>query len=300
MVNLVLQCLFSSASDNSIMTVSDPDSGCHPRLDSVVTFCTKHQMIKIHFLFILLISASTAFAQGLQNVKEPVFKAGENLSYRLRYGFITAAEASIKVLDTDAKFENRPVFHLFAEGRTAGSFNIFYKVRNRYDSYIDKETLCPYLYTENIREANYRRNDKARFYQDEKRVVSNRGTFKGNGQTFDVVSAYFFARSLDISKLKQGDKFSMNYFLGDGISKLEVEFVGRERVKTVLGTFNCIKFSPSIQPGRIFRKDSKLYLWITDDANRIPVKAHVEILVGSVTLELINVDGLKYPLGLVK
>jgi hypothetical protein len=50
-------------------------------------------MIKIHFLFILLISASTAFAQGLQNVKEPVFKAGENLSYRLRYGFITAAEA---------------------------------------------------------------------------------------------------------------------------------------------------------------------------------------------------------------
>jgi hypothetical protein len=257
-------------------------------------------MFKIQFLFLLLISCSTAFSQVLQNVQEPVFKAGENLSYRLRYGFIIAAEASIKVFETETKFDNRPVFHLLAEGRTAGSFNVFYKVKNRYDSYIDKETLRPYLYTENIREANYRRTDKVRFYQDEKKLVSNKGTFKGNGQTFDVVSAYFFARSLDISTLKQGDKFNMDYFLGDGISKLEVQFVGRERIKTALGTFNCIKFSPSIQPGRIFRKDSKLYLWITDDANRIPVKAHVEILVGAVTLELKAADGLKYPLGLVK
>ena len=97
-------------------------------------------MIKIQFLFLLLISCSTAFSQVLQNVQEPVFKAGENLSYRLRYGFIIAAEASIKVFETETKFDNRPVFHLLAEGRTAGSFNVFYKVKNRYDSYIDKET----------------------------------------------------------------------------------------------------------------------------------------------------------------
>lgn len=63
-----------------------------------------------------------------------------------------------------------------------------------------------------------------------------------------------------------------------------------------MGTFNCLKFSPSIQPGRIFRKDSRLYLWITDDNNRIPVKAQVEILVGSVTMELTDAAGLRYPL----
>ncbi|MFA6946059.1 MAG: DUF3108 domain-containing protein [Pedobacter sp.] len=256
-------------------------------------------MHRILFL-LLLLSGSAAFSQELQNVKEPVFKSGENLSYRLRYGFITAAEALIRVEETDVKFDNKPVYHLLAEGRTAGSFNVFYKVRNRYDSYVDRENLSPYLYTENIREANYRRSDKARFYQDEKKIVSNKGTFKGNGQTFDVISAYFFARSLDISKLKQGDKFSLDYFLDDGVSKLIIQYVGKERIKTALGTFNCIKFSPSIQPGRIFRKDSKLYLWITDDANRIPVKAQVEILVGSVTLELLSAEGLKYPLGLVK
>ncbi|MGV3686072.1 MAG: DUF3108 domain-containing protein [Daejeonella sp.] len=251
-------------------------------------------------VILLLVCISGSYAQGLQNVKEPVFQVGEQLNYKLRYGFITAAEASIRVEDTDVKFDNKPVFHLVAEGRTAGSFNVFYKVRNRYDSYIDRKELTPYLYTENIREANYRRTDRARFYQDQKKIVSNKGTFKGDGQTFDVVSAYYFARSIDMSDLRIGSKFSMNYFLDDGVTKLEVQYVGKERVKTALGYFNCLKFSPSIQPGRIFRKDSKLYLWITDDGNRIPVKAQVEILVGSVTLELMSAKGLKYPLAVGK
>jgi hypothetical protein len=258
-------------------------------------------MINKKFLFIiLLLNSSVIFAQAVKNNGEPVFKVGERLDYRLRYGFITAAEASIRVEETTAQFDNNPVFHLIAEGRTAGSFNIFYKVRNRYDSYLNKKTMTPYLYTENIREANYRRNDKARFYQEEKKVVSNNGTFKAKGQIFDVVSAYYFARNLNINTLKEGDTFSLDYFLHDGISKMDIQYVGKEVVKTSLGYVRCIKFSPSIQPGRIFRKNSKLYLWITDDANRIPVKAHVEILVGSVTLELINAEGLKYTTGTAK
>ncbi len=254
--------------------------------------------MRYQFTVILCLFNIALYAQLLPHVDDPVFKVGEQLNYRLRYGFITAAEASIRVEDSNVRFDNKPIYHLIADGRTAGSFNLFYKVRNRYDSYIDKKTLLPYLYTENIREANYRRTDKARFYQDQKKVVSNKGTFKGNGQTFDVVSAYYFARNLDVSRLRPGDKFSMDYFLSDGISQLEVQYMGKESVKTPLGRFNCLKFSPSIQPGRIFRKDSKLYLWITDDGNRIPVKAQVEILVGSVTLELMSAEGLKYPLAI--
>ena len=88
----------------------------------------------------------------------------------------------------------------------------------------------------------------------------------------------------------------MTYFLHDEVSQLGITYLGKERIKTPLGTFNCLKFSPEIKPGRIFKKDSQLLLWVTDDGNRIPVKAEVEILVGSVTLELTNAKGLKYPL----
>lgn len=256
---------------------------------------TSLPMKKLPLILLLILISLIGISQELISVKEPVFKAGEELKYRFRYGFITAAEATLKVSDSDIKFNNKPIFHLTAEGRTSGTFNIFYRVNNRYDSYIDRADLIPYLYTENIREANYRRNDKARFYQDEKKVVAKKGTFRGSTQTFDIVSAYYFARNLDISKIKKGDKFTLDYFLKDGISKMEIQYVGKERVKTALGNINCLKFSPSIQPGRVFRKDSKLYLWITDDGNRIPVKAQVEVLIGVVTMELASANGLKYP-----
>ncbi|TZF80919.1 DUF3108 domain-containing protein [Pedobacter sp. BS3] len=232
----------------------------------------------------------------LENRKNGAFQPGEQLRYKLKYGFLTAAEATLNVEESDVRFDNRPVYHLVAQGKTSGSFDIFYKVRDRYDSYIDRETLLPYLYTENIRESNYRRTDKARFYQDQHKIVSNRGTFKGSRQTFDMVSAFYFARSLDLTGVKSGDTFTMYYFLKDEVTDLKIEYIGKERVKTPLGYVNCLKFSPSIQPGRIFKKDSRLYLWISDDINRIPVKAQVEILVGSVTMEIVQATGLKSPL----
>jgi hypothetical protein len=255
-------------------------------------------MRKLASILMLLVLGGLGYAQELPIKKEAAFQEGEVLNYRLRYGFITAAEATIKVLPSDLKFENRPTYRLEVDARTSGSFDVFYKVRDHYDSYIDKTELTPYFYQENIREAKYRRTDKARFYQSSKKVVANKGTFYGpTNQTFDLVSAYYFARSLDISKLKLNDTFKLNYFLSDEISALEIQYVGKEVVKTKLGNIKCLKFSPSIKPGRIFKKDSKLYLWITDDGNRVPVKAQVEILVGSVTLEIKSAEGLKYPIG---
>lgn len=255
-------------------------------------------MKKLILLFTLSMTSLLAFSQELPLKKDAAFQEGEVLQYKLKYGFITAAEATIKVLSSDLKFDNKPTYRLVVDAQTSGTFDVFYKIRDHYDSYIDKTDLLPYFYQENIREASYRRTDKARFYQDSKKVVANKGTFTApTTQTFDLVSAYYFSRSLDIAKLKIGDEFKLNYFLGDEISQLEIAYVGKETIKTKLGTIRCLKFSPSIKPGRIFKKDSKLYLWITDDGNRVPVKAEVEILVGSVTLEIKSAEGLKYPIG---
>jgi hypothetical protein len=258
-------------------------------------------MKNFYLLLTFLSFLSVASAQTLENRKEPVFKVGEELKYRLRYGFVTAAEATLSVQASDLRFDNQPVYHLLAQGRTSGSFDIFHKVRNRYNSYIHQTELTPFLYTETIREGNYKRNDKARYHQDEKKVVSNKGTFMSKvSQTFDIVSAYYFARSLDLSGVRPNSKFKMTYFLNDGLAELEITYIGKERIKTNMGYFNCLKFNPSIQAGRVFKDDSKLYLWITDDGNRIPVKAQVEILVGTVTMELTGAKGLKYPLGVSK
>ncbi|HEY2581985.1 MAG TPA: DUF3108 domain-containing protein [Mucilaginibacter sp.] len=252
-----------------------------------------------HFVLILLFITTgfhKSYSQDIVKIDEPVFKAGEQLSYRLKYGFFTGAEANLRVEQSDKKFDGHPAYHIIADGKTAGTFDIFYKVRNRYETYVDETTLQPYFYTENRREANYRHTDNVTFNHQDDKITAAKGTFPFKGKVFDFLSAYYFSRGIDVSKLHIGDKFDLKYFLEDGVHTLTITYVGKEKASCPMGEFNCLKFSPTIIPGRVFRKDSKLYLWITDDENRIPVKAHVELVIGSVTMDLTGAKDLKYPL----
>jgi hypothetical protein len=244
----------------------------------------------------LLIFSAPAFCQQMVLEAAPVFKVGEQLDYRFKYGFFTAAEAAIKVEASDKTFEGKPAYHIVADGKTAGAFDILYKVRNRYETYIDEKTLQPYFYTENRHEASYKHSDNVTFNHNDDKITAGKGVFPFKGKVFDFLSAYYFSRGIDISKIKVGDTFDLDYFLEDGVHTLSITYVGKEKVESDLGTFNCLKFNPTIIPGRVFRKDSKLYLWITDDQNRIPIRAHVELVVGSATMDLTAAKDLKYPL----
>lgn len=249
-------------------------------------------------LLLVVMATERPLAQTLPFLKEPSFQAGESLKYRLRYGVISAAEGVLTVKDSELKFSGPHAFHLSATGRTSNAFSLLFPVDNRYNSYIDSRTMLPYFYTENIREGKYRRTDVVRFDHRRRLISGNKGEFKSpSSQTFDLLSAYYFARNLDLTHVKPGQSFDLTYFLNDEVATLGIEYIGVETISTSLGNLECLKFSPEIKPGRIFKKDSRLYLWVTNDGNRIPVKAHVEILVGSVTLELTEASGLKYPLG---
>ena len=247
-------------------------------------------------LSLVILLHYSAKAQDLEKNIQAAFQPGEHLHYKLKYGIFTAAEADLQVSNTDTKFEGKSCFHIVADGRTSGTFDIFYKVRNRYESYIDCTTLMPYQYKENRREGKYRHSDNVVFNHADNKITATKGVFPFTGKIFDFPSAYFYARCLDMSKVKVGDKLTFRYFLDDKIEALTITYVGKETVECSMGKFNCLKFNPEIVPGNIFRKDSKLYLWITDDKNRIPVKAQVEVIVGNLSMDLTEATGLKYPL----
>ncbi len=241
-----------------------------------------------------------AFGQKISFLSESSFQVGEKLNYKFRYGIFTGAEATLQVLATDKKFDNKEALHLEAKGKTSGTFDLFFKVRNHYDSYINKETYLPFLYQENIRESDYKRTDQVTFNRNKNTISAKSGNYKmAFNQVFDLVSSYYFARNFNLDKIENGDKITLHYFLEDGIYPLTIIYLGKEKIKTNFGYINCRKFSPSIEPGRIFRKDSDFFLWITDDTNNIPVKAFAELVVGSITMELTNAQGLKKPLQIV-
>lgn len=255
--------------------------------------------MKIIFTFIAFIicSMDLAIGQTLPYLSQPTYQAGENLTYKLKYGILSVASGRLQVEKSALRFSNPNAYHLKAFGQTSGIFSV-YKVKNKYDSYIDGDTYMPYLYIEDIHEGSYTREEYATFDHKNKKVSGRKGTFTSSTeQFFDLVSAYYFSRNLDLSSLKKGDSFKITYFLNDEVAQLGVKYIGIEKIKTALGELECIKLSPEISPGRIFRKDSQLFLWVTNDGNRIPVKAHVEIIVGSVTMELVKAEGLKHTLG---
>ncbi len=263
----------------------------------------KHLILSL-FLPVLLLCSGVlapfkfARAQQLPFKKESSFQAGEELKYKLKYGFISAAEGVLSVSDSELQFSSPHAFRLSARGKTSNAFNMLFPVDNRYNSYIDSKTFLPYFYTENIREGKYRRTDVVRFDHKNKKVNGNKGEFiSPSNQTFDLLSAYYFARNLDLTNVRPGQSFKLSYFLNDEIATLGIEYIGIETIETELGRLECLKFSPELKPGRVFKKNSRMYLWVTNDGNRIPVRAKVEILVGTVSLELSSATGLKYPLG---
>src|SRR5690554_4530015 len=83
------------------------------------------------------LSGAVAHAQSLPYKPEPSFKAGEVLHYKLKYGFISAAEAVMTVKDSELQFSTPHAYHLSAQGKTTNAFSLLFPVDNRYNSYIE-------------------------------------------------------------------------------------------------------------------------------------------------------------------
>lgn len=250
-------------------------------------------------LYCLFFGLLLGFGAGAQTPRqiEPPFAPGEKLHYKIKYGFINAANGTLSVQKSDRQFRGQEAWHLKAEGKTVSAVALVMKVRNKYNSYISAQSLMPFLFTESVKEGSYSRDSYVRFDRDNKIVNTNKGVFDIKKNTLDVLSAFYYARSLDVSELAAGESIKLSYFIDDEEYSMVIKYLGKEDVKTEFGRMECLKFTPSLIEGRIFRDDSDMYLWITNDANRIPVKAKVEILIGSLILELEDYDNLKYPLG---
>ena len=115
----------------------------------------------------------------------------------------------------------------------------------------------------------------------------------------DMLSAFYHARTLDLSTAKPGDIFAMNAFVDKEIFPVKIKFIARETITTDLGTFKCLKFRPIIQKGRVFKNEEDLNVWISDDKNHIPILGQCNVLVGSIKAELTGYSGLANPVSKV-
>jgi hypothetical protein len=247
--------------------------------------------------FIFLLFPFISLGQMSPELGSAPFQVGEELRYKIRYGILNCAEGYMRVEESPREFNSSKAYRLIASGQTSSAVAWVMNVRNRWDSYISTNTLMPYMFTETVQEDNYHREGYINFDRKNKKVTTNKGAFSIEENTFDIISVLYYARSLDFKGVKPGDILTFSYFLDDTLYPMHIKYLGVEKIKTPNGKVECLKFTPTLVKGRMFRKNSKMYLWVTNDANRIPVRADVEILVGSLHLDLISFKNLKYPFG---
>lgn len=237
----------------------------------------------------------------LANIENDAFRAGEYLKFVLHYGIIDAGEAELRVSKAGKKYMGRDAYHIVGTGRTLGAFNWFFKVRDRYETFLDVDGVFPWQFIRDIKEGGYEKQQEYAFYQHKSAVKTDKGnTYKIPPFSQDMLSSFYYARTLDFDNAKIGQVFSIPTFVDDEEFDLKIKFLGREEVKIRAGTFRCLKFVPVVQEGRIFKAEEDMIVWITDDKNRIPILAQAKVLVGSIKMQLVKYDNLAHPIAKIK
>tara|TARA_Y100000385_G_scaffold46256_1_gene42904 strand:- start:509 stop:1273 length:765 start_codon:yes stop_codon:yes gene_type:complete len=221
------------------------------------------------------------------------FKRGEELAYKLHYGFLDAAYVNLNITNEKIKFNGRETFHVVGIGKTTGISDWIFKVRDRYETYIDEKALVPWLFKRRVDEGGYIINQDYSFDRLNNKVVTETAKeFNVSDNIQDMISAYYQARTLDFSKIKKGDILSLDCFIDEEVFPIKIKFQGFQMVEIKLGKFKCLKFTPIIQTGRIFKDENDLSLYISSDKNHILIKAEADILFGTVEIELTEFKGL--------
>lgn len=255
-------------------------------------------MKKIIVVFILLSIISFGSAQPFRKIQNKAFDRGEKFIFRVYYdsfltGKVTAGEASVEVKKEPKIIGGRPTYHVEGIGKSKGAFNLFFKVNDRFETFIDEEALIPWLFIRRTHEGDYIMNDDITFDHYKKIAISRKTQKPIPDNVQDIISAFYWARNIDISKAKYGDEFPFKFFLDDSTYTSKIVYLGKEEIKISTGTYKAIKIKPMVATGNTFDDQFPMVIWVSDDENRIPLLGKSEILVGSVKMELISYSGLR-------
>jgi len=244
---------------------------------------------------IILLFTTSIIAQPI--TKSTPFKVGEWLKFELHYGALTAGYSSLEVQQDSVS----DLLIVEGKGWTVGMFKWFFKVEDNYKTYINKKTLLPDLFKRDVYEGGYTIKREIVFNRDIDSVkvldlkYKTDTTIVITDHTGDMISSFYYARSLSADTLKTGDLLPFDVFMDNEIFKFNLKFLGREIIDTKFGKIKCLKFSPRVQGGRVFKDDESVLLWVTDDRNKIPVRIKSALRVGSIKIDLDAFRGLKYP-----
>lgn len=255
--------------------------------------------------YIQFIVLAFLITQGSFSQTESAFDTGEWFKFRMSYsGWMKAGNATLQIKDDI--INEKSVYHVVGKGWTTGAIKWFFKVKDRYESYFDKQTGLPYKFIRDINEGGYTKKLEIDFDQTNQKAYINdkkhKKTFiidtKPNIQ--DMVSAYYYLRNkIDVSMLKPGDEIRTDMFFDKENYGFKLKYLGKEVIRTKFGKVRTLKFRPYVMAGRVFKEEESLTLWVSNDKNRIPLRIKADLAIGSLRADLEAFKGLKHSFKIV-
>jgi Protein of unknown function (DUF3108) len=234
-------------------------------------------------------------------VSQPLpFKVGESLSYEVSFSkfIFSGAIGELKLSVARASdADKQGLLDLRAEVNSKGFFPKLFgvKVKDRFTSTINSEDLGLHISSKLIDEGSFRREQKSVIDREAGRVTyTERDLVNQNAEPKvkesaspswiqDMLSTCYFVRS---QKLNNGDVIKVPISDGGEVFNIEVLVAGREEVKVDAGKFKAIKLNAKIFNGNYIKRSGEMFVWMSDDARRIPVRAKIKTSGSTVTVEL--------------
>ena len=262
-------------------------------------------IFKIIIVSVLLFSFTNSNPAYNIEFEKGNYIPGEKLEYRLHYGFVTAGRAIISVENGYHLVQDKPCY----KARVSGVFNLGFRIRDTWESFIDTNTFKPLKAFRNIEEGRYKlmedvifdtENNMARVMRKHPDKPKEESTYKIPDNVHDIVSGFYELRRINFNKLKIGDTITLKAFFDKQNYNFKVRYMGKGKLNIDAGKFNAIKLVPVMPKNGLFDGEESIKCWISDDKNKIPLMAEAEMFVGSVQLELTSYKGLKNPANVIK
>jgi hypothetical protein len=237
----------------------------------------------------------TMFPASGNTVRPLPFRAGERLEYVIRYGVIHAGFSTLVVEEGPAVKGHR-TWKISSQAWSNKVMDVLYRVRDKNESWMDREGLYSRHFEQDLHEGSFSTQrwvdydyERGRFTRVEQRKgteTRKEGPLPAHVQ--DVFSSLYYTRTLP---LELGKTYE---FLANSDAKnwtLRVVVLRKETVHVQAGQFSCLVVEPILLSEGIFKHKGRLFVWITNDAKRIPVLVRSQVAIGAVSAELVKREG---------
>jgi hypothetical protein len=214
-------------------------------------------------------------------------KAPEQLLFDVIWGgwsfnWVRAGQATLDLLPTS----NPKVLQIRSLAWGTAFFQSIYPVRDTVISFVNAKGMYPLAFHKILSEGSYKARQSAEYDQKAGRIKTGDTAFSIPPFSHDVLSAFYYIRT---QPLAVGKSFELSAVSGDKSYKLKVICHREETVEVPAGKFKTWVIEPVLKEDGLFKAKGQLWIWVTRDERRLPVKMQSKIPVGSVKAELVRI-----------